>query len=114
MAQLLKRDPFMTIKTLMIATLFIILSGCSISYSESITTHRNFLVVAVYDTKPMSVDLLDMTNFNMYYNYPIKPECKDWFKEGSYVLMNETVVSFSGMESKSLAMSEAIENLCFK
>lgn len=104
----------MTIKTLMIATLLIILSGCSISYSESITTHRNFRVVAVYETKPLSVDLLDMTNFNMYYNYPIKPECKDWFKEGSYVLMNETVVSFSGMESKSLAMSETIENLCFK
>ena len=114
MAQLLKRDPFMIIKTLMISTLLIILSGCSISYSESMTTHRNFRVVAVHETKPLSVDLLDMTNFNMYYNYPIKPECKDWFKEGSYVLMNETVVSFSGMESKSLALSEAIENLCFK
>jgi hypothetical protein len=104
----------MTIKTLIITAMLLILSGCSISYSESITTHRNFRVVAVYDTKPMSVDLLDMTNFNMYYNYPIKPECKDWFKEGSYVLMNETVVSFSGMESKSLSMPEATEKLCFK
>jgi hypothetical protein len=104
----------MTIKTLIITAMLLILSGCSISYSESITTHRNFRVVSVYDTKPMSVDLLDMTNFNMYYNYPIKPECKDWFKEGSYVLMNETVVSFSGMESKSLDMPEATEKLCFK
>jgi hypothetical protein len=104
----------MTIKTLIITAMLLILSGCSISYSESITTHRNFRVVAVYDTKPMSVDLLDMTNFNMYYNYPIKPECKDWFKEGSYVLMNETVVSFSGMESKSLAIPESTEKLCFK
>lgn len=104
----------MTIKTFIVATMLFILSGCSISYSESITTHRNFRVVAVHDTQPLSVDLLDMTNFNMYYNYPIKPECKDWFKEGKYVLMNETVISFSGMESKSLAMPEAIENLCFK
>jgi hypothetical protein len=104
----------MTIKTLIITAMLLMLSGCSISYSESTTTHRNFRVVAVYDTKPMSVDLLDMTNFNMYYNYPIKPECKDWFKEGSYVLMNETVVSFSGMESKSLSMPEATEKLCFK
>lgn len=104
----------MIIKNLIIIAMLLILSGCSISYSESITTHRNFRVVAVHATTPLSVDLLDMTNFNMYYNYPIKPECKSWFKEGSYVLMNETVVSFSGMESKSLAMPETIEKLCFK
>lgn len=104
----------MTVKTIIVTAMMFILSGCSISYSESMTTHRNFRVVAVHETKPLSVDLLDMNNFNMYYNYPIKPECKDWFKEGNYVLMNETVVSFSGMESKSLAMPEAIEKLCFK
>lgn len=104
----------MIIKTLIISALLFILSGCSISYSESITTHRNFRVVAVNDTPQLSVDLLDMSSFNMYYNYPIKPECKDWFKEGSYVLMNETVVSFSGMESKSLNMPDGLEKLCFK
>lgn len=104
----------MNIKHFILIAMAFIISGCSTSYSESMTTNRNFLVVSVYETTPLSVDLLDMDNFNMYYNYPIKTKCRNLFKEGDYILLNETDLSFSGVESKSLTMSKTTEKLCLK
>lgn len=114
MAQLFKRDLFMTIKTLMIATLLIILSGCSISYSESMTTHRSFRVVSIQQTPEPKADLLDMTNFQMYYNQPLSERCASSLAVGDHLLMNKVVVKVAGVTSVRLENMNKDDEFCVK
>lgn len=102
----------MTIKTIIITSMLLILSGCSISYTSTVTSPQKLRVVSIQKDQP-SVDLLNMATFDMYYNYPISPDCINLFKTGDILLMDESVNSFNGMTSKKVTIPAGEKKKCF-
>lgn len=104
----------MTIKAILVATLFTLLTGCSLSYQETISTHKNFRVVSIQTSPELKADLLDMADFQMYYNQPLSARCANLLQVGDYTLMNKVVLTVAGVSKTTLENINNDENYCIK
>lgn len=104
----------MMIKTIFVATFFLFLGGCSFSYQHSISTEKNFRVVSIQTSPEPKADLMDMADFQMYYNQPLSSHCANLLKAGDYTLMNKVVLTVAGVSKTTLENVNNDENYCIK
>jgi hypothetical protein len=104
----------MTIKSILVASLFLLLTGCSLSYQETISTHKNFRVVSIQTSPEPKADLMDMADFQMYYDQPLSARCASLLKAGDYTLMNKVVLTVAGISKTTLENINNDENYCIK
>lgn len=95
----------MKIKFILISMMLMILSGCTMGYAtKSVALPKNYRIVSISDDAELKADLLDMYDFNMYYNQTLSASCRGVVKVGDYVpfLEETTTTAVNGMEIKKL------------